>query len=79
MAHVVAYMCIKCGKHEHEAIGAGSPTPTTCSECRKKETDQKRILHFQGLNGLSLEERVRRIEEWIYDYKVPINIRDARF
>ena len=69
MAVVVYCVCLKCGKCWRKAVGSGRPAPTICPECDKKEKDQKRREHFHGLDGLSLEERIRKIEEWIYDYR----------
>lgn len=40
-----------------------------CTECEwKKESDKKR-KYFSELNCLTLEERIRKIEEWIYNHK----------
>lgn len=69
MAVVVPYHCIKCHKTGRIAVGSGEPAPSLCSECSAKEKDMKRREHFAGLEGLALEERIRRIEEWIYDYR----------
>lgn len=79
MAYIVSYICMKCHKQKSTAVGAGSATPTQCEECTSKENDIKRRLHFSGLDGLTVEERLRKIEEWIYDYRAPINIHDVRF
>lgn len=79
MAFVTDYRCNKCGKTGKIAVGAGQLAPNICTECDAKEKDIKRRTHFSDLDGLTIEERLRRVEEWIYDYKIPISIRDVRF
>lgn len=63
--------CSLCGDDFTAVRGAGQPTPTVCGKCLIKEESKKRRLHFSGLDGLTIEERLRKIEEWIYDYRPP--------
>ena len=44
-----------------------------CSECKKELVDNERREYFEALDKLSMEERLRKIEEWIYDYEPPRN------
>lgn len=71
MALVVDCICDKCGIRWRGATGSGRPAPRICGECSAKERDQKRREHFGALDALTLEERVRKIEEWIYAYRPP--------
>ncbi len=71
MAVIVDCTCIKCRKRWRGATGSGMPAPTLCGECEKEEKDIERREYFGALDGLTLEERVRKIEEWIYNYKKP--------
>ena len=75
MACLIEVHCVKCGQTKQVLAGYESPV-TKCDECREKEKAQKRRTHFAGLKALTLEERITKIEEWVYDYKPP---REARF
>lgn len=68
MAIIVNCSC-KCGKKWRSMIGSGQPPLTECQECRDKRLDIVRQAHFEKLDSLSMEERLRKVEEWIYDYK----------
>lgn len=39
-----------------------------CPHCKAVEEEQKRKEYFASLDALPLEERVRKIEEWIYNH-----------
>jgi len=79
MALVVEFVCSKCNKHSQMAIGCGSPTPTVCNSCNRIQSERLRRQYFSGLDGLTIEERLRNIEEWIYDYRPPKDINDVRY
>lgn len=79
MAIILEFVCRVCNQPKESAVASGSPTPTICNECKKFENDQKRREHFHGLDGLTIEERLRKIEKWIYDYKPHKNINEIRF
>ena len=40
----------------------------TCPKCVKEEEDKARAEHFAKLDAMTLEERVRRLEELQYDH-----------
>lgn len=69
MAYLIWIICKKCGKESQVAVNSGMPAPSLCDECQQKDINKKRREYFHGLDGLTIEERLRRIEEWIYDYK----------
>lgn len=79
MALLINITCLTCGKESQECIGAGLPAPNICSECRQAEEDLKRRIHLHGLEVLTLTERIRKLEEWAYDYKPPMSIHDMKF
>ena len=79
MAFIQEYTCKECGKKSKIAVQSGGIAPKFCAECERKESDIKRIEYFKGLDGLTIEQRLRKVEKWIYDYKAPINYRDVRF
>lgn len=69
MAYLRYIKCKGCGNERQVAVNSGMPTPDLCNECQKKNNDIKRRTYFHGLDGLTIEERLRKIEEWIYDYE----------
>ena len=69
MAHFTQGKCNKCGNKFQTMVNSGMSAPDLCDECQKEKEDIQRREYFHGLDGLTIEERLRRIEEWIYDYK----------
>jgi threonine synthase len=66
MAFITKITCSKCGK---EWTGpANQYGPNICDECFGRMLDESKQKYFDGLKGLSLEERVSKIEKWIYDH-----------
>jgi len=65
MAYVTNWNCKKCGKHQHSS----EPTHGMCYDCNTAMKDRERREYFGRLNALTLEERIREIEEWIHDHK----------
>lgn len=78
MALIVNFTCITCHKDVEEAVSAGQ-SRNQCRECKNKELVSKRAQHLKGLEALTLEERIAKIEAWIYDYKFPINIYNTKY
>jgi hypothetical protein len=76
MAFNQHFHCHKCGFDGNVMVGAGNFAE--CPTCKKNEADAKRKAHFDALDRLTMEERVRKIEEWIYDYK-PVYVRPPMF
>ena len=75
MACLTEIRCAECGQTKQVLASYGQPV-TECDECREKEKVQKRRTHFAGLKALSLEERIDKLEQWVYDYEPP---REMRF
>ncbi len=67
MALVTTRNCITC----HESFAAVNEQ-TECNNCKASAAQALREKHFNDLDNLSVEERLRRIEEWIYNYKAPL-------
>ena len=65
----------------HTYTGAFNPgyNENICPDCAQLDRNRERKEHFDRLDAMSIEERLRLIEEWIYDYKPPINTRDLTF
>ena len=64
MAYVCDWTCKVCRKDFHTAV----PDDYTCCDCDKKVADRKRREYFGKLDALTIEERIREIEEWIYEH-----------
>lgn len=69
MAFLAHGICSKCGKDFTKMIASGGGIPTICSNCEAKETTNRRLQYLKGLEALTVEERLKKIEKWIYDYK----------
>jgi hypothetical protein len=64
MAYITDCDCNVCGKTKLED---GHTFRGVCSDCRKAEADKARRKHLAGLKGLTVEERLERIEAELYD------------
>jgi hypothetical protein len=65
MALVADVNCPNCGQTKHEVVHFSS----ICMDCRCKEQNRKRRVHFASLEGLTLEERIERIEIELYEMR----------
>lgn len=74
MALVTTRNCITC----HESFAAVNEQ-VECNNCINAAKIALREKHFSELDNMTLEERLRRIEEWIYDYRAPISPWDMKF
>lgn len=69
--HFKKYTCQKCGEvKEHHTTNFYI---SVCPYCERKDVEKKEREYFEALDSLSMEERIRKIEKWIYDYKPPSN------
>lgn len=75
MACISTKICSECRNeyqgdiHNHICI---------CWDCEKKIKEAKEKAHFDELDKLTPEERLRRVEKWIYEYK-PQHVSPTRF
>ena len=76
MALITNFICTTCHENVQETIGAGQ-IRNQCRNCKNKEATNKRAQYLKGLEVLTIEERLAKLEAWTYDYKPPIN--DIRF
>ena len=69
MAKIIRTNCEKCGK-KFEGIQSVSREDSFCRECTeilRKEAVSAFLEEWKG--NLTLEERVSKIEEWIFQFK----------
>lgn len=66
MAFVTNFVCRTCEAQVHEVVHPSS----ACASCRQKEASRKKRTHLASLKGLTVEERLERIEEILYDLDV---------
>jgi hypothetical protein len=76
MALQVNGFCHKCEKSFTTLIGSGQPHPIICPTCEQIKEDKKKEEYFAVLDSLTIEQRLRKVEEWIYNYKP---YREVRF
>lgn len=68
MAYLTRITCQRCHRPQEVAVGAGRMPPTVCPTCEASEKAEARRLALAALAGLPLDERIARIEAWIYDH-----------
>lgn len=79
MAYARTVRCGQCHNEYSEVTPPTWPYEHTCPACKQVQAASARKAHFDHLDTLSIEERIRRIEEWIYNYKPPVSTRDVYF
>jgi len=65
MAHVGKYICKKCLS---TVIGIICED-RICPSCAEKLATLEREAHFRFLDSLTMEQRLRKVEDWVYNYK----------
>jgi hypothetical protein len=63
MSLITDVNCNVCGEKKHEVTDHSG----VCQDCRKSIADTNRRMHMAMLLGMPLLERVKRIEEQLYD------------
>lgn len=79
MAFVTTIFCKECGEERECTFPAGQATPHICNSCSTKAKDKTRRAWLAGREGLSLEERIREIEKFMYDHQQVNHYRELRF
>jgi len=69
MAYMTTIFCTQCNESKNTIVGAGDSPSLICDSCRLENKDKERKEYFASLDKLPLEERIRKIEEWIYEYR----------
>ena len=59
--------CSECGTNK--GMNLTDNPHHICSDCEIAKRTADRNAHLDYLNTLPIEARIRKIEEWIYDYK----------
>lgn len=67
MAMLVSIFCRTCKKSKQVIAGSGL-RPTICSECKAKKSNQDEKAHFARLDSMTIKDRVREIEVWMYEH-----------
>lgn len=78
MAYQTMIFCTECSQSKQAIASADNPAPIVCSECRIRIESERREKYFAELDKLTVEERIRKIEEWIYNYQ-PTYVPPPRF
>lgn len=65
MAFVTDVTCKVCGKTRHEVTDHSG----VCQNCRSEAISKARRVHLAGLKGMTVKERLERIEAQLYDEK----------
>ena len=71
--------CPQCENTYTPMFADGSTASSGCPFCNEEAAAKKHREYFEKIDAQSMEERVRHIEEWIYNYKPPRNIEDMKF
>ena len=69
MAFITDFVCVACGARKSEAVSSGGITPRICQACCYIERDREKREWFTGREGLTIEERIRDIENFIYEHR----------
>jgi hypothetical protein len=69
MAYVAEQYCFTCDADTMH-------TNNQCGVCKSKQDKKEREIYFDKLDKMTLEQRVRRIEEWIFNHNREYNIFD---
>jgi hypothetical protein len=67
MALIQKITCEACGETKMDEYHSFCRHEYKCWECWSKEQSKKRRLHLSSLKGLTVEERLERIEAALYD------------
>ena len=62
-------VCSKCHQEREVWFSAADYPPDVCYECIAAESVAKKKQALAEIAALPIEQRMARIEEWIYDYK----------
>lgn len=69
MAYRTQCKCYECGSVWEDSVGSGLPEPKVCPTCIQCKEDIARNEYFSDLDQLTIEQRLRLIEEWIFNYR----------
>jgi len=58
-------ICTECKKEFMGDVHSSNPV---CSNCTETKLQIKKESHFKFLDSLTIEQRIRKIEEWQYNF-----------
>lgn len=67
MAYNTVIVCLACDKEKNVTVSSGGLSPNICKDCRAAKEKDAKQKHFEELDQMTLEQRIRRIEEILYD------------
>jgi len=67
MAFITTIHCYQCGETKREVMDSNNPH--VCGQCVSENNEKEHRVWVAGREGLTMEERVRDIEEWMYHHK----------
>ena len=73
MALIEEIHCAECTQVKPATCRGGVASPI-CVDCAATQASTKREAHLAELENLPLEERIRRIEKWVYDYHSGVSV-----
>jgi len=79
MAILSQITCEQCGVTTHVNHSPADAPLKICHACFENNAASKRDQHLAARAALPIEERLRLIEAWIYDYRVPVPLSEMRF
>ena len=69
VALLIKIHCEVCKKEKNVMVAASRARPTVCNACRIAKERQDERLHFLRLDGMTVRQRLREIEAWVYLHK----------
>lgn len=69
MAIISRIKCRKCGADSNESHSPARPAPSMCRLCQRIEVQQVKDDALAAQAAKSVEDRLREIEEFIYEHR----------
>lgn len=79
MARLSRISCLSCGQKADVWHDSRERAPKVCHSCTEAAAFKKRDEELARIAALPIEERLRRIEAWIHDYRAPTPLSETRF
>jgi len=64
MAYITHWTCIGCEETHHSV----RPRSDMCFNCKAETNKEKHNEYFEAIDALTMEERVRKLEEFVYSH-----------
>jgi len=81
MAYNKTITCMQCGHEKNIICGSGSSPSLICHDCLSENAAKEKKTHLDELKALTVEERLAKIEELLYEapWRTMIRMQNARF